>query len=98
MAVAAAWSGALVPSRITRITLAPCGSLTACEPARPARAVCWPFPFQAWQLAHAPSKMRRPVPSLASPPGDHAVDDFTAALAGIGAAAALATRGVNVRR
>src|SRR5258708_3881689 len=62
MAVAAAWSGALVPSRITRIRLAPCGSLTACEPARPARAVCWPFPFQPWQLAHAPSK-----------PGEHQV-------------------------
>jgi hypothetical protein len=68
------------------------GSLTACEPARPARATCWPFPFQAWQLAHAPSKMRRPVPSFASPPGDHAVDVFTAALTGITAAAASADR------
>src|SRR6202142_4799797 len=98
MAVTGAGSGALVPSRMTRIRLAPRGSLTACEPARPARAVCWPLPFQAWQLAHAPSKMRRPVPSLASPPGDHEVDALTAALIGITAAAASIWRGVSARK
>src|SRR6202451_3594775 len=98
MAVVAAWSGALVPLRITRLRLAPRGSLTAGEPARPARAVCWPFPFQPWQLAHAPSKMRRPVPSLASPPGDQAVEAFTGALIGVTTAAASARRGVTERR
>jgi len=42
--------------------------------------------------------MRRPVPSLASPPGVYAVDAFTAALTGIRAAAASAGRGVTVLR